>query len=116
MSDQKIKFVGTKGRYEGDQKERGLRLLYDNQILHEPNPDFCRSYKTVDGLLAWQGYGIESIVSFLQDVENLHAGEIKPQNLEGNRSTFTESIFSTAVIEAALKSLEDGGNWKIINN
>jgi len=116
MSDQKLKFVGTKGRYEGDQKERGLRLLYDNQILHEPNPDFCRAYKTVDGLLAWQGYGIESIVNFLHDVEDLIAGKIRPQNLEGNRSTFTESFFSTAVIEAAFRSLKDGGNWEIINS
>ena len=64
MSDQKIKFVGTNGRYEGDQKERGVRILLDGQPLEEPNPDFCRAYQTTDGKLAWEGYGIDSIISF----------------------------------------------------
>ena len=116
MSDQKLKFVGTKGRYEGDQKERGVKLLYDDETLEEPNPDFCRDYKTADGLLAWEGYGIESIVNFLQDVDDLILEKVKPQNLEGNRPTFKESFFSTAVIEAALHSLKDGGNWTNINS
>ena len=68
MSDQKIKFVGTNGRYEGDQKERGVRILLDGQPLEEPNPDFCRAYQATDGNLAWEGYGIDSIKSFLNDV------------------------------------------------
>ena len=115
MSDQKLKFVGTKGRYEGDQKERGLRLLYDNQVLQEPNPDYCRAYKTADSSMAWEGYGIDNIVNFLKDVEDLILEKVKPQNLKGNRPTFKESLFSTAVIEAANQSLNDEGNWiKII--
>jgi D-galacturonate reductase len=115
MSDQKLKFVGTKGRYEGDQKERGVRLLYDDQVLQEPNPDFCRSYKNVDGFLAWEGYGIDSIVSFLGDVESLNSGRCTLQELEGKRPTFSESILTTAVIEAAEESLKNNSNWIDVN-
>ena len=114
MSDQKIKFVGTNGRYEGDQKERGVKLLYDDEALEEPNPDFCRPYQTTDGFLTWEGYGIESTVNFLKDVENITAGKFKPQDLEGNRPTFTESVFSTSVIEAAEVSLKNNSDWVVI--
>ena len=114
MSDQKIKFVGTIGRYEGDQKERGVKLLYDDEALEEPNPDFCRPYQTTDGFLVWEGYGIESIVNFLKDVEKITAGKFKPQDLEGNRPTFTESVFSTSVIEAAEVSLKNNSDWVVI--
>ena len=114
MSDQKIKFVGRLGRYEGNQKERGVRLLYDDHALQEPNPDFCSPYQTTDGFLAWEGYGIESIVNFLKDVEKIIAGKNIPQDLEGNRPTFSESVFSTAVIEAVEVSLKNNSEWVFI--
>ena len=114
MSDQRLKFVGTTGRYEGDQKARGVRLLYDDKALEERNPDFCNPYQTTDGFLAWEGYGIESTVNFLKDVEKITAGKFKPQDLEGNRPTFAESVFSTSVIEAAEVSLKNNSDWIVI--
>ena len=55
MSDQKIKFIGTRGRFEGDQKERGgVRTLTDGYPLEELNPDFCRAYTAEEGYLAWE--------------------------------------------------------------
>ena len=88
-----------------------VKLLYDDETLEEPNPDFCRDYKTAEGLLAWEGYGIESIVNFLQDVDELIAGKSKPQNLEGRRPTFSEALFSAAVNEAAEASLKNNSDW-----
>ena len=85
MSDQKIKFVGTNGRYEGDQKERGVRILFDGQPLEEPNPDFCSAYKATDGNLAWEGYCIDSIIRFLHDVSSIINTKNKPQDFEANR-------------------------------
>ena len=114
MSDQKIKFVGTQGRFEGDQKERGVRILLDGHQLEEPNPDFCRAYQTEEGYLAWEGYGVDSITGFLQDVSDIIAGKWAPQEMEGHRPTFSESFFSTAVIEAAQASLENNSNWEVI--
>ena len=45
-SDQKLKFVGSKGRYEADQKERGIRINTDEDGIEHINPDFCRPYGT----------------------------------------------------------------------
>lgn len=113
MSDQKLKFVGTSGRYECDQKERGVKILLDDCPLEEPNPDFCRPYCTENGYLAWEGYGIDSINSFLGDVVSLIEGKKSPQEFEGIRPTFSESLFSTAVIEAAERSLENHSSWQL---
>ena len=112
VSDQKLKFIGTKGRYETDQKERGISLVVDGENLGTPNPDFCQPYGTTDNHSQWQGYGIESIVTFLKDANDIISGRQTPNNLEDKRPTFKEAVISTAVIEAAGKSLEDSGNWK----
>ena len=50
-SDQKLKFVGSKGRYEADQKERGIRINTDQAGIEHINPDFCMPYGTEDGKL-----------------------------------------------------------------
>ena len=112
LSDQKIKFVGTKGRFEADQKERGIRLVIDDESLGTPNPDFCQPYGTENSQIRWQGYGIKSISTFLQDVNDIISDNKTPESFEGKRPTFNEAIISTAVIESAGNSLADNGNWK----
>ena len=48
MSDQKIKFVGTKGRFEGDQKNRGIIVNSDTSQIEHINPDFAdHLWKTI---------------------------------------------------------------------
>ncbi len=111
MSDQKIKIIGTKGRIEADQKERGIRINVDNSQLIQPNPDFCRSYKNLDGTLSWKGYGIDSVVAFLSDIKKLNKGLTNVERLGDVRPTFKDSIVVTSIIEAANKSLNDNGAW-----
>jgi hypothetical protein len=53
-------------------------------------------------------------VNFLKDVEKIIAGKNIPQDLEGNRPTFSESVFSTAVIEAVEVSLKNNSEWVFI--
>ena len=115
VSDQKIKFVGTKGRFEADQKERGIRLVVDGENFETPNPDFCQPYGNSDKQNRWKGYGIESIITFLQDVDDIIKDDKTPRNLEGKRPTFKEAKISTSVIETALKSLADHSNWKLVD-
>jgi len=110
MSDQKLKIVGTKGRIELDQKKRGIQIIVDGNTLEEPNPDFCHSYKSGNGEIHWQGYGIESIVTFLEDVTHIINGQKSPEYFENKRPTFMEAMVSTAVIDAAIKSLKNN-NW-----
>jgi len=114
MSDQKIKFIGTKGRYEADQKERGIRINTDDLGVEHINPDFCMPYGSKDGNIHWRGYGIESIMTFLNDVVALKDGLKKLSDLQIERPSFQESLISTMVVEAAHRSLEKDSNWQTI--
>tara|TARA_Y200000002_G_scaffold380569_1_gene392391 strand:- start:2976 stop:4160 length:1185 start_codon:yes stop_codon:yes gene_type:complete len=114
MSDQKIKFVGTKGRYEADQKDRGIRLNTDDLGIEDINPDFCMSYGTTDGNIHWRGYGIDSITKFLDDVNDIENGLKTLEDLQSVRPTFHEALISTMVIESAHKSLKNDSRWEII--
>ena len=113
MSDQKIFFVGTKGRIESNQKNRGLKIVSENSI-EEPNPDFCHPYYNHQNLLEYKGYGIKSITTFLDDVVNINEKTKTLKALNKIRPTFKESLVSTAVVEAATKSLKNNGIWKKI--
>ena len=111
MSDQKIKFVGTKGRYEGEQKERGLTTVFDDQNFEHINPDFCKAFINEQGLEVWEGYGIESIKTFINDVYEIIYKDKKLIDFEKNRPTFSEALYSTSVLESALKSLSKKSIW-----
>lgn len=111
MSDQKIKVIGTKGCYEADQKNRGIHIVTDENGIEEPNPDFCSMYGTAAGDISFRGYGIESVLQFLDDVCNIESGALKIAGLEGRRPTFKDSIITTAIIEAVNKSLAENSRW-----
>lgn len=110
MSDQRIKAIGTKGRFESDQKRRGVTIVTDEKGIEEPNPYFCCDYGT-KGNVEYRGYGIESIHQFLNDVIKIENSELKIDDLEGKRPTFKESIVPTKVLEAVNKSLRNNGKW-----
>ena len=114
MSDQKIKFIGTEGRYEADQKERGIRSNTFDQGLQHINPDFCMPYGTENGSINWRGYGIESVKTFLNDVSALEQQQLSLSELEKKRPCFKESLISTTVVEAAHESLKNNSNWQSI--
>jgi len=116
VSDQKIKFIGTKGRYEADQKERGIRINTDDLGVEHINPDFCMPYGTENGNIRWHGYGIESITTFLNDVVALEEDQKSLSELQIERPSFQESLISTIVVEAAHLSLENGSNWQLIES
>jgi D-galacturonate reductase len=112
MSDQKIKIVGTNGRFESDQKDRGIRINLDERQLEEPNPDYCMEYSTFNNTKEWRGYGIDSITTFLSDVENINNNIVDMKSLQLVRPTFSEALISTAVVEAAHKSLSNNNEWQ----
>ena len=111
MSDQKIKVIGTQGRFESDQKHRGIEVVSDKRGIEHINPDFCSTYPTNDGYIKYQGYGIESIHTFLNDVVSLQNGRITLDYLEQHRPTFKSGIPSTAVVEAVNTSLQKNSAW-----
>lgn len=110
MSDQKIKVIGTKGRFESDQKKRGITIVSDKRGIEVPNPYFSSAYGA-KGQVFYRGYGIESIHQFLNDVIQIEKGAKKISDLEDKRPTFKQSIVPTAVLEAINKSLKSNGEW-----
>ena len=116
MSDQKIKFIGTKGRYEADQKNRGITINTDELGVQNINPYFSMPYGTKNGDIRWHGYGIESITTFINDVIALEEKQISLDELEVDRPSFKESLISTAVIEAAHESLINNSDWQTVDS
>lgn len=110
MSDQKIKIICTEGRFEADQKNRGITIFGDNMQIENPNPDFCRSYKK-NGKLIWSGYGIDSIMTFLNDVDEINQNKKSAKDFESIRPTFKEALISTSIIEAANISIKNKSSW-----
>tara|TARA_Y100001935_G_C17290398_1_gene502965 strand:- start:832 stop:2019 length:1188 start_codon:yes stop_codon:yes gene_type:complete len=115
-SDQKIKFIGTEGRFEADQKERGIRINTKQEGLQHINPDFSMPYGINDGNVHWNGYGIESIKTFLKDVLFIENNKISLKEIKNRRPSFEDSLISTAVVEAAHKSLENGSIWQNVES
>jgi D-galacturonate reductase len=110
MSDQMIKWFGTLGRIECEQKDRGLSLINDRGVQHV-NPYFSDLLHDADGQLHFGGYGHRSIEQFLTDVSRIASGEVVPEQLRGGRATFEDARVSTIVVEAANASLAAGGTW-----
>jgi hypothetical protein len=106
MSDQKINVVGTKGRFQADQKNRGVQIVEDGQGIQDVNPYFSSSWKeTKNQNLMFNGYGIKSVLQFVKDVQMFKDGEIELETLENVRPSFKVCRISSAVIEAAHQSL-----------
>lgn len=111
MSDQKITVVGTSGRYQIDQKNRGAQLVTETGGIEEINPYFSQIYLDADGKPGIHGYGPRCITQFIEDVVSIEDGELLVDDLIGNRPTFKDCLVSTAVIEAVNRSLANEGNW-----
>ena len=116
VSDQKIKIVGTKGRVEADQKDRGLMMVSDESSTEHINPYFSMSYSAQDSSREWFGYGIDSVTTFLRDISAIAKKEVTLQRLKKIRPSFEEALISTAVIEAAHSSLKNNSKWVNVQN
>lgn len=111
MSNQKITVVGTLGRYQSDQKHRGVQIVTGQHGVEDINPYFTQLYAEATGGIAVSGYGPRSIRQFLVDVWNLVDGKCQLRELVTSRPSFQEALVSTAVIEAANRSLSQGEEW-----
>jgi predicted dehydrogenase len=108
MSDQHITYVGTKGRFEADQKRRGIQQISDSTGIMEPNPDFCRAYGTLGTpSYGYEGYGIDSFHRYIDDVRRDFEGEALNLGASDRVVTFEEAKVSTAVVEAVNKALKN---------
>ncbi len=107
-SDQRISIVGTDGRFDADQKHRGVRVVSDTAGVSDPNPYFTGAWQREDGKLEFKGYGVASIRRFLDDVRAFRSGAVSLSALDATRPTFSACLQSVAVIEAVHRSLAEG--------
>lgn len=113
VSDQKINVVGTHGRYQADQKHRGVQQVFDGKGTQDINPYFSTAYGGGDEPLRFSGYGVASVRQFISDVLALRAGECDLASLNAARPSFEAGLISTAVLEAVAQSLNQ--NSKAVN-
>mgnify|MGYP001042415025 FL=1 len=112
LSYQSIKVFGTAGRFESDQRDRGLQMVTERDGIEDINPYFCQSYVTPQGShRQYRGYGIDSIRIFLEDARGCLDGEKVPGDLEALRPTLRQALRSTAVVEAVNRSLAENSDW-----
>jgi D-galacturonate reductase len=114
MSDQRYKVIGTKGRIECDQKNRGVELVHEDKGVQQINPYFANYLPDTNGSIRFCGYGHDSIRQFLQDIINIKTNLTSVHNLEKIRPTFRQAIVSSAVIDSVNQSLSDNFIWKDI--
>jgi len=112
LSYQSLKVFGTGGRFESDQRDRGLQVITEADGAEVINPYFTQTYPTPDGSAReYRGYGIDSIRTFLEDARSLLDGERQPADLEGVRPTLRQALSSTAIVEAVNQSLATNAAW-----
>jgi predicted dehydrogenase len=115
MSDQRYKIVGTAGRLELDQRNRGIESVREQDGVRHINPYFSEYLPDPDGNLEFQGYGYKSIACFLGDVIALRNGAVTVEDLDRHRPTFRQSCVSTAVIDSVNRALASPGGWREID-
>jgi D-galacturonate reductase len=116
MSDQTISVVGTGGRIDLDQKNRGVRVALDGSTPQDINPYFTFAHLDQStGKLHYSGYGIRCILQFIEDVRAVQNGQISSAMLEGIRPSFQQGIVSTAILEAVAHSLAYGSSTQPVN-
>ncbi|MFQ6133306.1 MAG: Gfo/Idh/MocA family protein [Armatimonadota bacterium] len=113
LTDQFVEFTGTRGVVVSDHKDRGTSFCTDEAGYRHVNPNFFRGYvDTLTGKTRYEGYGYDSIVQFLRDVDQVRRGERTPADFEGGkRPTARDSLVGTAINEAVRLSLENGSQW-----
>jgi len=112
MSDQKITVVGSNGRFQADQKHRGVQLITEDlNGMEEINPYFSQIYRDYNNKMSIEGYGPKSITRFIEDVIQVVSNKVYRTTLEAIRPSFKNSLVSTSVVEAVNISLTNGNEW-----
>jgi len=110
LSDQRFWILGSAGRLELDQRNRGIAATLHDQPMQYINPWFSEILPTPDDRLEMQGYGYRSIAQFLSDASAILNGERTARSLIGSRPTFQDCLNSTRVVEAVNNCLVENYN------
>jgi predicted dehydrogenase len=105
MSDQRISAVGTEGRIDCDQKNRGIQEVTSAAGAQSINPYFSSWIAGEDGLQHLNGYGFKSIFAFVSDIYSLQNNKTTIAKLNQIRPGIEQSLVSTKFIDAVTQQL-----------
>ncbi|MDA7807935.1 Gfo/Idh/MocA family oxidoreductase [Flavobacteriaceae bacterium] len=90
--------LGTNGRINLNQTDRGIHHIIENKGLKHINPYYV--FEEIDNnKISYSGYGIDSVISFMKNITNKKT----------KYPSFRDGIISSAVIEAVEKSSKLNG-------
>jgi len=115
LSDQKFLLVGSQGRMDLEQKDRGVTLVTAGGGIETVNPYFSMLLADACGTETFQGYGFKSIERYVLDVCDVMANRKSLKSIEATRPSLEQALVSTAVVEAVNQSLLRNGEWSSID-
>ena len=98
MSLQYFNVLGTNGRINLDQTDRGIHHIFEKKGLKHINPYYIFE-ESIHDQIQYSGYGVDSVISFLNNITNN----------KKDYPSFSEGVISSAVIEAAEQSANLNG-------
>jgi len=126
LTKQGLQLTATQGEYWADHKDRNLYFCTQERGFEHFNPNFFKGYTDPDdpGRIEWVGYGYDSIVQGIVDVQRLaaatrgldasHALRRRREMLEQLdplRALPAQALVGTAINEAARLSIANDGQY-----
>ena len=107
LTNQYLRMLGTKGMWEADSQNRGVEACYEEEGQKTHNVHFLREYRDKQGRMRLYGYGVDSIVDFIDNVIALKNGATL-KDLEGKYPSGEDGREVSRIAEAVDKSIATG--------
>ncbi len=105
--NQSIRLVGTEGFVEVDSQYRGMLGANTKEGMRTYNEAFMREERDKRGSPLYRGYGYESILDFIDNLEFLREGG-SMEELAGRYPSGEDALEVTKIAEAVHESVETG--------
>ncbi len=110
--NQEMELVGTRGRIEFDQQDRGLRAAISGEGSRTFNPHFTHDIPRLgDEAPAYDGYGKDSLIACTACAALVKEGLAQPADLAGAYPTVAAARQAVGVLMAAAAVAER--NWRL---
>jgi len=105
--NQGLRIVGSEGMWEVDSQNRGVEACTTSEGNKTFNTHFIREGKDKFGRNSFNGYGIDSIADFIENIEFLKS-DGKIQDLAGRYASGEEGRIATSIAVAVHRSIASG--------
>jgi predicted dehydrogenase len=95
--------VGTDGKVESDQQDRGFRWWHAGGGTRTSNNHFTRDVRRPDGSQAYVGYGVDSLTACVVAIARVRVLGEKRDAVAGTYPTAEEARITVAIVDAAAR-------------